>query len=117
MLRRLVVAATGTLCALTVGLASVEPAKVRAQTVTQGPQGLGMPPRDQPPGERTVTIRTRFTPDGHEVVVQDAGTGIDEAALERLFTPFHTSKPKGMGMGLAICKTIIESPGPPRVSA
>ena len=59
MLRRLVVAATGTLCALTVGLASVEPANARARAVMQGPQGRGGPPRDQPPGERkgTATIR------------------------------------------------------------
>jgi Carboxypeptidase regulatory-like domain len=63
MLRRLVAAATGTVCALTVGLASVEPANPRAQNVIQGPQGRGAPPRDQPPGERkgTATIRGRVT--------------------------------------------------------
>jgi Carboxypeptidase regulatory-like domain len=63
MLRRLVVAATGSLCALTVGLASVEPANARAQAVAQGPQGRGMMPRDQAPGERkgTATIRGRVT--------------------------------------------------------
>jgi PAS domain S-box-containing protein len=66
---------------------------------------------EQPPAERSVLVRTRSTPEGQEVAVQDAGTGIDEASLDRLFTPFFTSKPKGMGMGLAICKTIIESHG------
>ena len=62
MLRGLVVA-TGTLCSLSVCLASVEPAKAGAQIVTQAPQGRGMPPRDQPPGERkgTATIRGRVT--------------------------------------------------------
>ena len=66
---------------------------------------------ERPPAERSVLVRTRSTPEGQEVAVQDAGTGIDEASLDRLFTPFYTSKPKGMGMGLAICKTIIESHG------
>ena len=64
---------------------------------------------DRPPAERIIMVRTASTVEGVEVAVQDAGTGLDQAALDRLFTPFFTSKPKGMGMGLAICKTIIEA--------
>ena len=62
MLQRLVVA-VGTLCALTAGLPSGEPMTARAHSARQGPQGRGMLPRDQPPGERkgTASIRGRVT--------------------------------------------------------
>jgi len=43
--------------------------------------------------------------------VQDSGSGIDPADLERIFEAFYTTKTGGMGMGLPICRTIIESHG------
>lgn len=43
-----------------------------------------------------------------EVTVADRGHGIDAANAEQLFTPFYTTKPEGMGMGLNICRSIIE---------
>lgn len=43
-----------------------------------------------------------------EVSVTDRGHGISEASRERLFEPFYSTKPEGMGMGLNICRTIIE---------
>jgi two-component system sensor histidine kinase DctS len=43
-----------------------------------------------------------------EVAVDDTGTGVSAAAADRLYEPFFTTKPEGMGMGLAICLTIAE---------
>ena len=45
------------------------------------------------------------------IAVRDSGTGLDEANLARLFDAFYTTKPNGMGMGLAISRTIIEAHG------
>ena len=48
---------------------------------------------------------------GVVVVVRDSGPGLDSKSLERLFEPFYTTKPQGMGMGLAICRSLIEAHG------
>jgi signal transduction histidine kinase len=45
------------------------------------------------------------------VAVQDSGSGLDMERLDRLFDAFYTTKPSGMGMGLSICRSIIESHG------
>jgi signal transduction histidine kinase len=50
-------------------------------------------------------------PDNILVAVQDSGTGIDPTMLERVFDAFFTTKPDGLGMGLSICRTIIETHG------
>lgn len=49
----------------------------------------------------------------HKVVVKikDHGSGIDEAGLRKIFEPFHTTKPKGTGLGLAVTHKIIENHG------
>jgi len=45
------------------------------------------------------------------VTVEDTGSGISEAIADQLFQPFVTSKQSGMGIGLSICRTIIEAHG------
>jgi signal transduction histidine kinase len=48
-------------------------------------------------------------PDGVLVSVEDSGTGIDPKNIERIFESFYTTKSQGMGMGLSICRSIIEA--------
>jgi C4-dicarboxylate-specific signal transduction histidine kinase len=49
--------------------------------------------------------------EGTLVAVRDTGTGLKEGYLERLFEPFYTTKPDGLGLGLLICRSIIEAHG------
>jgi PAS domain S-box-containing protein len=60
-------------------------------------------------GERELLIGTRNEPDGVSVEVRDSGPGFAPAALERVFEAFHTTKPGGLGLGLSICRSIIEA--------
>jgi PAS domain S-box-containing protein len=59
---------------------------------------------------RALLISTgRAEPGGVLVAVRDSGPGLDPASLEHLFDAFYTTKSGGMGMGLAICRSIIEA--------
>ena len=49
--------------------------------------------------------------DGVLVAVRDSGPGLAPATLEHLFDAFYTTKPTGLGMGLSICRSIIEAHG------
>jgi len=66
---------------------------------------------DVPQPQRIVRISTEATSDGIQVAVADAGVGLSDADLAQLFKPFYTSKPQGMGLGLAISRTIVEAHG------
>ena len=63
-------------------------------------------------GGRELLISTgRDASDGVHVTLRDSGPGLDPKNVERLFEAFYTTKPTGMGMGLAICRSIIEAHG------
>jgi signal transduction histidine kinase len=63
-------------------------------------------------GARELHISTaRIEPEGVCVAVRDTGPGLRPESLPRLFEPFYTTKPDGMGMGLSICRSIIEAHG------
>jgi signal transduction histidine kinase len=63
-------------------------------------------------GNRELQISTvSIEPEGVCVAVRDTGHGLRPESLPRLFEPFYTTKPDGMGMGLAICRSIIEAHG------
>jgi signal transduction histidine kinase len=59
--------------------------------------------------ERELLIGPRNEPDGLSVEVRDSGPGFAPAALERVFEAFYTTKPGGLGLGLSICRSIIEA--------
>jgi len=50
-------------------------------------------------------------PNGVLVALKDSGPGLAPASLERVFDPFYTTKPGGLGMGLSLCRSIIEAHG------
>jgi signal transduction histidine kinase len=64
-----------------------------------------------PPNKKRVVLQTKMTDHAVQVTVRDFGPGIDEARRDELFQPFFTTKKSGMGMGLAICKSIIAEHG------
>jgi len=61
--------------------------------------------------ERVLLVRTEREDSRAEIAVVDAGAGLPQGAEERVFEPFFTTKPAGMGMGLSIARSIVESHG------
>jgi PAS domain S-box-containing protein len=66
-----------------------------------------------PPSQRRLTIATRPVDEGRELEcsVTDRGGGIPYGDTERIFQPFVTTKKQGLGLGLAICRSIVEAHG------
>jgi two-component system sensor kinase FixL len=58
---------------------------------------------------RRLSVTAKREEDCVEISVQDSGPGIPEDLRENLFEPFQSSKPAGMGVGLSICRTIVEA--------
>jgi signal transduction histidine kinase len=66
-----------------------------------------MAARDEP---RVLSIRSEAYKDGGVLVsVADTGLGVDPADISRIFNPLFTTKRDGMGMGLAMCRSIVEA--------
>lgn len=63
------------------------------------------------PERRRLEIAASRAEGGVRLAVRDHGSGIPADAAERMFSPFFTTKPEGMGMGLSICRSIAEAHG------
>jgi signal transduction histidine kinase len=62
----------------------------------------------------SLSVRSRLNQEGLvEISVSDTGLGLPAMKEKQIFEPFFTTKPHGSGMGLAICKSIVESHGGP----
>jgi C4-dicarboxylate-specific signal transduction histidine kinase len=62
-----------------------------------------------PVERRVVELEAEVVEGRMEIRVLDRGTGIDDALAEQVFAPFFTTKPGGLGLGLNICRTIVEA--------
>src|SRR5262249_26373385 len=58
-----------------------------------------------------VTVKTRAMNGTAEISVIDRGEGIDPKLMDTIFNPFFTTKPEGVGLGLAICSKIVDQHG------
>src|SRR5262249_51628691 len=68
--------------------------------------------QNNPASKRELVLKTE--PDGSDqvrIAVVDRGTGVQELMLERMFEPFVSTKPEGLGMGLALSRSIIAAHG------
>jgi C4-dicarboxylate-specific signal transduction histidine kinase len=66
---------------------------------------------DTPAGRRRITVHSEMVAQGVKISVCDAGTGLAASLQGKLFEPFVTTKANGMGIGLAIARTIVQTHG------
>jgi len=67
---------------------------------------------DNPPEHRSLFITTKaVAPDAIRISIADGGTGITAEPIDAVFEPFVTSKRNGLGLGLAICRSIVDAHG------
>lgn len=94
------------------GSASVQGDPIHLQQVMLNLVMNGLDAASRGTGDRFVSIRSRLREDGMlEVSVEDSGAGVPSAEADRIFEPFYTTKSTGMGLGLSICRTIVEAHG------
>ena len=79
--------------------------QVLLNLIRNGLEAMAETPRER---RRLVVRARRLGDEGVEVAVVDRGHGISEESRKALFTPFYTTKAEGMGMGLNICRSIVE---------
>jgi C4-dicarboxylate-specific signal transduction histidine kinase len=65
--------------------------------------------RENPPGDRHVLVATARCDEGVSLSVEDSGTGIAPDLLTSVFEPFVTTKSTGLGLGLALCRSIVHA--------
>ena len=66
---------------------------------------------DAMPGGGVLTVSTASAPGSVQITVTDTGTGMDEQTRSSIFTPFFTKKTRGIGLGLAVTKRVVEAHG------
>ena len=62
-------------------------------------------------GPRDLLISAKSEANSIRIAVQDSGPGLPQAGIERVFEAFYSTKPAGLGMGLSICRSIVEAHG------
>ena len=67
--------------------------------------------QDLPPDARAIDVILEREGRTYRIAIRDHGAGLAPASVQHLFEPFFTTKPDGMGLGLSICKTIVEAHG------
>jgi signal transduction histidine kinase len=65
--------------------------------------------RENEPGDRQVVVMTTQCDEGVQLSVEDVGTGIAPDQLSTVFEPFVTTKTAGLGLGLALCRSIVHA--------
>jgi signal transduction histidine kinase len=83
--------------------------RIQVQQVLINLIGNGMDAMDASAGDKVLKIRVRRMGDTVQTEISDRGEGIEFP--DKIFEPFFTTKERGMGMGLAICRSIVESHG------
>jgi signal transduction histidine kinase len=89
------------------GIASVDPIQIQ-QVLVNLVQNALQAMRRSPPDGRRLEIRTSRSVDAVRIDVADSGPGFAAADAEQIFKRFHTTKEEGLGIGLAICRSIVQ---------
>lgn len=93
-------------------LATIDSDRIQIGTVLHNLLGNAIDAVTDAPSPRRIRIAVRSTTDDEvEVDIEDSGSGIAEVVATSLFEPLVTTKPAGMGLGLAICRTIVQAHG------